>query len=68
MKKIFFAAVIVSAFFSSCDNREKRQTKRNAINQAAMFEALLSNPDTYQVEYLDSLHKYNLIAFSKTTN
>ena len=58
MKKLLLGALLLVSLVS-CDNR--RQERHHYINMSAMYRAFLSNPETAKIEYLDSIHKYEML-------
>lgn len=58
MKKLLFGALLLVSLVS-CDNR--RQERDYYIRMSAVYKALNSNPETSKIEYLDSIHKYEML-------
>lgn len=58
MRKLLIGALLLVSFVS-CDNR--KQERDYYIRMSAVYRALNSNSETSKIEYLDSIHKYEML-------
>lgn len=58
MKKLLIGALIAMSLVS-CDN--KKQERLEYIRLSAIYKALNNNSETARMEYLDSIHKYEML-------